>query len=249
MSYVVCPISSRYLSHDERIEIADGLAREEPVKAIAERIGKSFQSVYREIARNRTPDGRYPLWYAHNQHTSVDDARKRGYSPVRRCCAGSSPTSSARGGHLDSAAGGCDDATPAAQSGTCAWRRSTKRCIADWSWPHGGSLRTGRTYRRRRGRGRSRDGSLKQSTNLTPIAQRPAHVQSRRQIGTWRATSSLARAGDPRDRDARRAHDTCDDSGRDPRWSLRADRRGCSPRALDADAPRAGSVADLGFSY
>ncbi|MDV6278761.1 IS30 family transposase [Rhodococcus erythropolis] len=47
----------------------------------------------------------------------------------------------------------------------------------------GGSLRTGRTYRRGRGRGRSRDGSLKQSTNLTPIAQRPAHVQSRRQVG------------------------------------------------------------------
>lgn len=47
----------------------------------------------------------------------------------------------------------------------------------------GGCLRTGRTYRRHRGRGRSREGSLKQCTNLTPIAQRPAHVQSRRQVG------------------------------------------------------------------
>jgi hypothetical protein len=42
MSYVESPISSRYLSQDDRIEIADGLAREESVKTIAERIGKSF---------------------------------------------------------------------------------------------------------------------------------------------------------------------------------------------------------------
>ena len=49
------PISSRFLSQDDRIEVADGLARGEPVKEIASRIGKSFQSVYREIARNRNP--------------------------------------------------------------------------------------------------------------------------------------------------------------------------------------------------
>jgi IS30 family transposase len=61
------PISGRYLSQDDRIEIADGLARDEPVKAIAERMGKSFQTVYREIKRNRKPDGGYQPWYAHNQ--------------------------------------------------------------------------------------------------------------------------------------------------------------------------------------
>ena len=37
------PMSSRFLSQDDRIEIADGLGRGEPVKAIAARIGKSFQ--------------------------------------------------------------------------------------------------------------------------------------------------------------------------------------------------------------
>jgi IS30 family transposase len=51
------PISARYLTQDDRIEIADGLAAGQPVKVIAERIGKTFQSVYREIARNRKPDG------------------------------------------------------------------------------------------------------------------------------------------------------------------------------------------------
>jgi hypothetical protein len=67
VSFIETPISPRYLSQDDRIEIADGLARGEPVKVIAARIGKCFQSVYREIARNRKPDGRYRPWYAHNR--------------------------------------------------------------------------------------------------------------------------------------------------------------------------------------
>lgn len=45
----------------------DGLGRGESVKSIAARIGKSYQSVYREIARNSKPSGRYQPWYAHNQ--------------------------------------------------------------------------------------------------------------------------------------------------------------------------------------
>jgi IS30 family transposase len=67
MTFIDKPISSRYLSQDDRIEIADGLAAGEPVKSIAARIGKSYQTVYREIARNRKPDGRYQPWYAHGQ--------------------------------------------------------------------------------------------------------------------------------------------------------------------------------------
>lgn len=47
------------------------------------------------------------------------------------------------------------------------------------------ALRTGRTYRHRRGRGRSRDGALKQSTAMRSIRQRPACVESRRQAGHW----------------------------------------------------------------
>ena len=65
--FVDTPISNRYLSQDDRIEIADGLAVEEPVKQIAARIGKSYQTVYREIARNRKADGRYQPYYAHGQ--------------------------------------------------------------------------------------------------------------------------------------------------------------------------------------
>jgi Helix-turn-helix domain len=67
VSFVDAPISPRFLSQDDRIEIADGLARGEPVKVIAARIGKSYQSLYREITRNSKPDGRYQPWYAHGQ--------------------------------------------------------------------------------------------------------------------------------------------------------------------------------------
>jgi hypothetical protein len=56
VSFIETAISSRYLSQDDRIEIADGLAQGEPVKLVAARIGKTYQSVYREIARNRKPD-------------------------------------------------------------------------------------------------------------------------------------------------------------------------------------------------
>ena len=46
-------------------------------------------------------------------------------------------------------------------------------------------LRTGRIYRHRRGRGRSRDGALKQLTNMRSIRERPANVETRRQAGHW----------------------------------------------------------------
>ena len=49
------PISSRYLSQDDRIETADGLAAGEPVKVIAARIGKSYQT-----HRPRNPRGSAP---------------------------------------------------------------------------------------------------------------------------------------------------------------------------------------------
>ncbi|QQZ18574.1 MULTISPECIES: IS30 family transposase [Rhodococcus] len=184
MSYVESPISSRYLSQDDRIEIADGLAREESVKTIAERIGKSFQSVYKEIARNRKSDGRYQPWYAHNQ------AHQRRRRPKVRVFT-----------HDDTlrrlVAAKLGKRWSPAQISRWLRRRYPRRtawhvCVETIYEAvyrglvlaaTGGSLRTGRTYRRRRGRGRSRDGSLKQSTNMTPIAQRPAHVESRRRVG------------------------------------------------------------------
>ncbi|MDL5198910.1 helix-turn-helix domain-containing protein [Streptomyces sp. ALI-76-A] len=56
------PISPRFLTQDDRIAIADGLQARLPVKEIAASIGKSFQTVYREITRGSKPDGRYQPW-------------------------------------------------------------------------------------------------------------------------------------------------------------------------------------------
>jgi IS30 family transposase len=186
VSYVETPISGRYLSQDDRIEIADGLARGEPVKAIAARIGKSFQSVYREIARNRKPDGRYQPWYAHNQA----HVRRRRPKPRRFAI---------DVGLRDVVADKLRRRWSPAQISRWLRRRFRRRI----SWQvcaetiyeavYRGlivpadrvNLRTGRVYRHRRGRGRSREGALKQSTNMKSIRQRPAAVESRRQTGHW----------------------------------------------------------------
>jgi IS30 family transposase len=186
VSYVETPIDSRFLSQDDRIEIAEGLARKEPVKVIAARIGKTFQSVYREIARNRKPDGRYQPWFAHNQaylrrrrpkvHKFEADAELRRvvadklaqrWSPgqISRWLRRRWP----RRGHWHV----CHETIyEAVYRGLIV--------VADRQ-----TLRTGRLYRHRRGRGRNRQGALRQSTNLRSIHERPASVESRRRIGHW----------------------------------------------------------------
>lgn len=186
VSYVEASISPRYVSQDDRIEIADGLGRGEPVKAIAARIGKSYQTVYREIARNRKPDGRYQPWYAHNQ------AHVRRRRPKLRRFAIDAALREAVAGKLGR------KWSPAQIS---RWLRRRYRRRTAWHVcaetiyeavyrglivpADPANLRTGRTYRRRRGRGRSREGALKQSTNMKSIRERPAAVESRRQAGHW----------------------------------------------------------------
>jgi transposase, IS30 family len=186
VEFVDAPISGRYLSQDDRLEIADGLAAGEPVKVIAARIRKSHQTVYREIARNRKPDGRYQPWFAHAQAYQ----RRRRPRPRRLAF---------------------DDKLRRAVAGQLA-RHWSPRQISRWlrrRWPRRRSwhlsvetiyeavyrgiitttdqqtLRTGRTYRHKRGRGRSRDGALTQSTAMKSIRDRPTIVESRTQIGHW----------------------------------------------------------------
>lgn len=186
VTFIDKPISSRYLSQDDRIEIADGLRADEPVKSIAARIGKSYQTVYREIARNKKPDGSYQPWYAHSQ---AHQRRRR--QRDRRVVA--------------------DDQLRAAIAGKLKKRWSPGQ-ISRWlrrRWPKRHSwhlchetiyeavyrglitstdqqtLRTGRTYRHKRGRGRTREGALKQSTNMKSIHDRPAVVEERSQVGHW----------------------------------------------------------------
>jgi IS30 family transposase len=180
------PISSRYLSQDDRIEIADGIGRSEPVKEIAARIGKSFQTVYREIRRNGRPDGSYQPWFAHNQaylRRRRPRQRRLALDPTLRGLVGGKLRKRWSPGQISR------------------WLRRRYRARRDWHLCHetiyeavyrrvlesdaAGQLRTRRTYRHRRGRGRTRDGALKQSTVMRSIHRRPLHVESRRQIGHW----------------------------------------------------------------
>jgi len=180
------PISNRFFDQDDRIEIAEGLRRGESVKVIAARIGKTFQSVYREIARNSREDGSYHPWFAHGQ---AYKRRRRG-RPCRFEV----------------------DTELAGEVGAKLEQRWSPQQVSRWlkrTWPKRGSwhvchetiyeavyrghidvhaaqvLRTGRSYRHRRGRGRNRQGALRQLTNLRSIHQRSPGVETRRIIGHW----------------------------------------------------------------
>ena len=59
-------ISDRYLSEQERVQIADLRAAGAGVRAIAERTGRSPSTISRELRRNRDPDsGQYRPFTAH----------------------------------------------------------------------------------------------------------------------------------------------------------------------------------------
>jgi transposase, IS30 family len=186
VAFIDAPISPRFLSQNDRIEIADGLARCEPVKVIAARIGKSYQTVHREIARNAKPDGRYQPWYAHGQ------AHLRRRRPRPQVFETDAELTKVVAGRLQKR-------WSPGQISRWLRRRYPRRpawhvcpeTIYDAVYrglivpPSPELLRTGRTYRHRRGRGRTRDGALKQLTAIKPIGQRPATVESRRQAGHW----------------------------------------------------------------
>jgi transposase, IS30 family len=186
VTFIDKPISSRYLTQDDRIEIADGLKAGEPVKSIAHRIGRSYQTVYREIARNKKPDGRYQPWYAHARAH-----QRRGRTRLRRV----SVDDRLRAAIADK----LEKHWSPAQISRWLRRRWPKRC--SWHLCHETiyeavyrglivaadqqMLRTGRTYRHKHGRGRTRNGALKQSTNMKSIHDRPAVVEKRSQVGHW----------------------------------------------------------------
>lgn len=66
-------ISTRYLSQDERIMIADRLIMGDSLRAIAHRLDRNVSSISREITGNTNPKtGRYEPYYAHQlAHTRL----------------------------------------------------------------------------------------------------------------------------------------------------------------------------------
>ena len=72
------PRSPRYLSAQERIQIADLLAAKMTVRGIALELGRAPSTISREIRRNSDPDGRY------RPHHAEQTARLRACKPRKR---------------------------------------------------------------------------------------------------------------------------------------------------------------------
>lgn len=61
------PISARFLSEEERIQIADLASEGHGPTAIGQRLGRSASTVSRELRRNRHVSGQYRPFHAHRQ--------------------------------------------------------------------------------------------------------------------------------------------------------------------------------------
>src|SRR5918995_1635829 len=176
------PTSPRFLTQDDRIAIADGLAAKVPIKEIAASIGKTFQTVYREIARGTKADGRYQPWWAHNQALlrrrrpksklilvgtplwqAITDKLRRKWSPpqISRFLKRAHPN--------DTSMRACPETIYQA-------------LFAGVLGPIAGKLRTGRQRRKPQRRGVPTKNKI---ANMKLVDQRPAEVLQRRAIGHW----------------------------------------------------------------
>lgn len=175
------PNSLRFLDQDNRIAIADGLHAHMPVKNIAEHIGKSFQTVYREIKRNSKPDGTYQPFWAHNQALS---RRKR---PKQAKLVADLTLRRVVRNKLD------QRWSPSQISRflTRTYAESGRRVCAETIYrglfcgllgSRTGKLRTGRSCRKAQRRGVGPPNKIK---DMRLLGQRPAQVSERQQAGNW----------------------------------------------------------------
>lgn len=184
------PVSPRFLTQDDRIAIADGLHAGHDFKLIAAEIGKSFQTVYREVKRNSTPEGRYQPWWAHNQALRRRQRPKVGKlaarpelaTLVRTKLTGKwSPQQIARylvRTHPDE---------PAMQ--LCA-ETIYLALFAGGLGKKDGKLRTGRCRRKRHRRGVAEPNKIK---NMRPLALRSVSALDRVEPGHWEGDLIIGR--------------------------------------------------------
>ncbi len=184
------PISSRFLTQDDRIAIADGLHAGLAVKRIADQIEKSFQTVYREVRRNSKPDGRYQPWWAHNQAV----LRRRRPKPVKlatdaalrrlvlaKLTARWSPQQIAR----------FLTRTAATRAGQRVCTETIYRALfGGLLGRKRGKLRTGRCCRKPQRRGTARRNEI---PNIRPLSQRPATAKDRVEPGHWEGDLIIGR--------------------------------------------------------
>ena len=185
------PISPRFLSQDDRIVIADGLQAGVDVKEIAASIGKSSQTVYREIKRNSKPDGGYQPWWAHNQallRRTRPKQEKLRSQPLRTLVLDKltekwSPQQISR--YLTRTHPGRPEMQVCAET--------VYRGLFDGSLgSKAGKLRTGRSRRKPHRRGVAVPNKIK---NMKLLAQRPAEVTERRAPGHWEGDLIIGKYG------------------------------------------------------
>ena len=121
------PRSPRYLSEQERIQIADLLAAKMTVRGIAAGLGRAPSTISREIRRNSDPDGRYRPHHAEHAARLGRASRASGGSLVDEVLAevvsGFWPSAGARSRSRTS----CGCCSPVSRLAGCAMRRSTRR--------------------------------------------------------------------------------------------------------------------------
>jgi IS30 family transposase len=184
------PISPRFLTQDDRIAIADGVRSGASAKAIAAVVGKSFQTVYRELERNSKPDGSYQPWWAHNQalrrrqrpKPSKISANKKLRAVVSaRLAVRWSPQQISRFLHRTYPA--------RAEMQVCA-ETIYLAVFAGALGEKKGKVRTGRTYRKHHRRGVAVPNKIK---NMRLLDQRPAAVALRLEHGHWEGDLIIGR--------------------------------------------------------
>src|ERR1700716_2667324 len=184
------PISPRFLDQDDRIAIADVLRAGQHKKEIAIAIGKSLQTVYREVARNSKPDGTYQPWWAHNQALRrrkrprqlkvLGDTRLRGIV-CRKLADKWSPQQIGRF---------LARSYPAQPSMHLCAETIYRTLFAGLLGPKEGKLRTGRSRRKPHRRGVAAPNKIK---NMKLLDRRPAEVTERRHPGHWEGDLIIGR--------------------------------------------------------
>lgn len=188
------PVTSRFLTQDDRIAIAEALADGVPVAQIAEQLGKHRSTIYREIERGRTNTRHhadtYHPWWSHNQvllrRKRPKTAKLAGVSPLKAAVVeklkeGWSPQQISR--HLarryprNAAMRACPETIYRALYAGHLGSRERK-------------LRTGRTRRRRQRRGVPHKNRI---PNMRPVHSRPTEANERRAPGHWEGDLIIGR--------------------------------------------------------
>lgn len=176
------PVSARFLDQDNRITIADGLRAGVAVKQIAATVGKSFQTIYREINRNSKPDGSYQPWWAHNhalQARQRPKTAKLDHDPGLRKVVRRKLDQHWSPSQISRFLARTYPDQPSRQ--LCA-ETIYSGLFAGLLGSRTGKLRTGRSRRRAQRRGVAPPNKIK---NMRPVHQRPAEVTDRRVAGHW----------------------------------------------------------------